>query len=832
MNLFALAAKITLDVAGFNDGIEKAEKVFNGFTSVIQKGASAISSIGSGLSTGISTAVSVMQTSLSGITTAIEKIDSVGTSAVKVLGSVATAAKDVGLALGKESIDSYADYEQLVGGVDTLFKDASETVQAYADSAYEDVGMSANDYMEMVTAFAASLMQSLDNDTDAAAEKANLAIQDMMDNANKMGTATESVQNAYKGFAKNNYTMLDNLKLGYGGTKEEMERLLADATELSGIEYDMSSLADVIDAIHVIQDEMDITGTTALEASTTISGSLSSVKASVSNLKTAFASDDLSLDDKIGQTLESLETYATNVLPRIESIFNNSIYVLNQYSGTVGSLLGNMAKEIKEKAPGLIDEAFAAINTAISNLSKDSKDIKEAAEAIIKKLAEGITGTISSIEPAADDIIGGIASGLITYKETTLNLGLTIIQDVASGISNNLSEIESSAKSVLDEFVKKVTDEKKLKDLAEDAVDIVVAVANGISYAVDKLVPAAMDVILAFGEALVEKDAVEELVRAAGNVVTSFIGGFTEERLDKVFEVGGEILNQILSAIAGDEENEGVANKIAKAALQLITALGKKIVENAPEMGEKAEELLNQFVGWFAVSGNLEMLDDAAAAIVTGVFSLAGAAIDAIEGFVTSILNKIYDYFTGHTAEEVIGDAAEYLAGIFRSKFVESLVFGAFDLIFRSDSSKEFFGSIISPFTTLADWVNDDTYYTDLRREYGYSNASENNHQMESNILKSSVAELNEQFGIGTIEIDDELQKKIDEVDAAKKQLEEDAAAEKAAALEKAAASGTAFPTSGTNVTINQTINATAQSPSELMKEALYRAEQAVIFGE
>ncbi|NCC05945.1 MAG: phage tail protein, partial [Proteobacteria bacterium] len=177
------------------------------------------------------------------------------------MGAVAVAAGAAAVKLGKEVISAYADYEQLVGGVDTLFGEASQSVQRYAENAFKTAGMSANEYMETVTGFSASLIQSLGGDTTKAAQVADMAITDMADNANKMGTDIASIQNAYQGFAKQNYTMLDNLKLGYGGTKSEMERLLADAEKISGIKYDLSSFSDLTEAIHVIQTEMGITGT-------------------------------------------------------------------------------------------------------------------------------------------------------------------------------------------------------------------------------------------------------------------------------------------------------------------------------------------------------------------------------------------------------------------------------------------------------------------------------------------------------------------------------------------------------------------------------------------
>ena len=196
----------------------------------------------------------------------------------KALKGVAVAGAGAFVAVGTAAIKSYADFEQLKGGVETLFKDSADVLMGYADRAYQTAGLSANDYMETVTSFSASLLQSLGGDTEKAANYADQAIIDMSDNANKMGTSMEMIQNAYQGFAKQNYTMLDNLKLGYGGTKEEMQRLLDDAEKISGIKYDISSFADVTQAIHVIQTELGITGTTALEASSTIQGSASAMK--------------------------------------------------------------------------------------------------------------------------------------------------------------------------------------------------------------------------------------------------------------------------------------------------------------------------------------------------------------------------------------------------------------------------------------------------------------------------------------------------------------------------------------------------------------------------
>lgn len=299
---------------------------------------------------------------------------SIGSAAVKFGKTVAVGMVAAGTAVAglvTKSVQSYAEYEQLVGGVETLFKTSADKVQEYANNAYKTAGLSANEYMETVTSFSASLLQSLDNDTAAAAEKANKAITDMADNANKMGTDMSSIQNAYQGFAKSNYTMLDNLKLGYGGTKEEMARLLEDAEAISGIEYDISSYADIVDAIHVIQTEMDITGTTAKEASTTIQGSFSSMKGAWQNLLTAMSAKELPVGQYVKAFVDSVSTVADNLLPRIRIALDGVVQLVNQLAPQIVSaipmLVSALLPAVVGAATSLIAAAGAKLNIAWQN---------------------------------------------------------------------------------------------------------------------------------------------------------------------------------------------------------------------------------------------------------------------------------------------------------------------------------------------------------------------------------------------------------------------------------------------------------------------------------
>lgn len=322
-------------------------------------------------------------------------------------------AEALGKAIGKvgdtvkQSIGNFAEYEQLVGGVDTLFKDSSQKVQKYAADAYKTAGLSANDYMAQVTSFSASLLQSLDGDTNAAADAANQAVIDMADNANKMGTSVESIQNAYQGFAKQNYTMLDNLKLGYGGTKTEMERLLADAEKISGIKYDINNLNDVYSAIHVIQGELGITGTTAKEASTTIKGSAASMKAAWNNMLTGIASGTGNVQDIVHGFIETVKTTVSNLTPVLEEIVNQLPGVFSELTTAVVEMINTTVPEL---LPPLIEGLVALIPTLVEGLIT-----------LITILCENFSAIIQPIIDALPTIIMSIVNALLNNLPTLIN---------------------------------------------------------------------------------------------------------------------------------------------------------------------------------------------------------------------------------------------------------------------------------------------------------------------------------------------------------------------------------------------------------------------------
>lgn len=413
MTLFDLAAKITLDSSEYERGINNAKGKSGGLANALKKG--------------LATAAKV------------------GTVAI-------TAASGAVAALVKSSVDGFAEYEQLVGGVETLFKGSADVVQKYAAEAYKTAGLSANEYMETVTSFSASLLQSLGGDTEAAAKYANTAITDMSDNANKMGASMESIQNAYQGFAKQNYTMLDNLKLGYGGTKEEMQRLLDDAEKLSGQKFDLSSYADIVDAIHIVQTEMGITGTTAKEASETISGSVASMKSAWKNLVASFGSDNADLGALIDNVVESAKTALGNIVP-----------VASKAIRGVSSAISGLAPVVAKELPGLITSLLP--------------DLLKAGKSLLVGIGKGLVQSIPVLVDTAKSLVNSVLD--------ELGIGDTIgnfMDKIIGPVSDAFDRIKAAISPVTDAISEYITGGQAMEDATSFISTAVGALADGIAF--------------------------------------------------------------------------------------------------------------------------------------------------------------------------------------------------------------------------------------------------------------------------------------------------------------------------------------------------------------
>ena len=446
----------------------------------------------------------------------VEKDSSKLKSILSKVGSVAsTAMKGVGVAVGTAttavaglvtaSVNAYAEYEQLVGGVDTLFKNSSEKLQEYADEAYKTAGMSANEYMNTVTSFSASLLQSLGNDTEKATEYANQAVIDMSDNANKMGTSMESIQYAYQGFAKQNYTMLDNLKLGYGGTKEEMERLLEDASKLSGIEFDISSFADVTQAIHVIQENMGIAGTTAKEASTTIQGSLNSVKGAWENLLVGMTNPNADFDTLIQNLVDSIATAGENLLPAIEqaligvselidSLFpliaqkipDLIVQVLPQLISAGTGIVTSLVTGIQQNLPALVQGAIQIVTQLLTTLLSLLPQLLDMGAQILMQLVIGIGQALPELIPQAVNAVTTIVENLIDNIDLIIEAGMQLLIGLAEGLINAIPQLIEKIPIIIDKLLNAIIE--NLPKLLEMGVELVVKLAVGLVQAIPTLV--------------------------------------------------------------------------------------------------------------------------------------------------------------------------------------------------------------------------------------------------------------------------------------------------------------------------------------------------------
>lgn len=406
-----------------------------------------------------------------------------GLAAAAKVGAAAVSAAATGIAaLTKKALNNYAEYEQLVGGVDTLFKDSSAKVQEYAANAYKTAGLSANEYMDTVTSFSASLLQSLGGDTEAAADMANVAITDMSDNANKMGTDMASIQNAYQGFAKQNYTMLDNLKLGYGGTKEEMQRLIDDANALNAAQgkytnYSIESYADIVSAIHDVQVEMGIYGTTADEASTTIQGSVSSMKAAWSNLLTGIADDNADFKTLIEQFVDSLVTVGENIIPRINIIIQGLTQLITEASQTiipmaVQILLENLpsivaagmdliialVSGILDNIDMLIDCVLEMVDVIVDKLIDNLPKLIDGGIRLIAALANGLIRAIPNLVSKIPQIISSIVKGIISGIPAIFDVGKNIVEGLWNGIKSMGSWVSGKVKDFFGGIVGGVKD--------------------------------------------------------------------------------------------------------------------------------------------------------------------------------------------------------------------------------------------------------------------------------------------------------------------------------------------------------------------------------------
>lgn len=552
----------------------------------------------------------------------------IGTIAKWGAAAAATAATATA-ALVKSAVTAYADYEQLVGGVETLFKDSAGEVQKYATNAYQTAGLSANEYMETVTGFSASLLQSLDGDTKAAAEKANVAITDMSDNANKMGTSMESIQNAYQGFAKQNYTMLDNLKLGYGGTKEEMQRLLEDAEKLSGQKFDLSSYADIVDAIHVVQTEMGITGTTAKEAATTIQGSVNMTKAAWQNLVVGIADDTQDFDVLVNNFVESVTTAGNNILPRVEIALKGVGTLVEKLAPIIAKTVPNI---VSTTLPSMIKAGTSMIRALLDGLLKAVPELIPCFKDIINQLIEVIVDNLPLIIEAAVTIAGAIVSGLVEALPDILDAGIELIQSLAQGLTNGIPTILSTAITIVSQLASTLI--QNVPQIVQTGIQLLLGLANGILQAVPQLLQELPGIITQMVENILS--CIPMIIECGIELLTSLVDALPQI-IQSIVAVLPQIINGIIEALLGH------IDEIIQAGIKLLVAL----IDALPQIIDTICKALPQIIE--AITGALlEHLDDMIyagvdlfMALITNLAEIKNALASKMPEIIASIVRAI-----------------------------------------------------------------------------------------------------------------------------------------------------------------------------------------------
>lgn len=501
---------------------------------------------------------------------ALQSLSSAGKACGKAIAVGSAAATAAIAALGTQAIKAYGDYEQLTGGVETLFKESADVVKNYANEAYISSGLSANNYMETITGFSASLLQSLGNDTAKAAEYGNQAVIDMSDNANKMGTSMESIQNAYQGFAKQNYTMLDNLKLGYGGTKEEMQRLLNDAQKISGVQYDLSSFADITQAIHVIQTEMGITGTTAEEASTTIQGSFNMMKAGWANLLTAMTDPNQDLSAIIDNLFQSVMTFGDNLIPRVQNVLQG-----------ISTALEKFAPMLIEKIPALIEQLIPSLTAGINSLLNT-------VTSLLSGIIPMLLNVAGELAPTITNIVMQIGNMIIQNLPLLIDAALQIILTLAQGLTEALPQMIPNIIDVVLSIGNTLIDNLDL--LVDTAIEMVIALADGLIQGLPILIEKAPQIVIKLYEKLVEN--APKLIDAAIQLIVTLGKGLIANIPVLVKNIPAIIKAMFAALTAG-------AQIMATAGKHLIQGLWNGIADTVEWLKGKVKGVVNKIKSWF-----------------------------------------------------------------------------------------------------------------------------------------------------------------------------------------------------------------------------------------
>ena len=557
----------------------------------------------------------------------------------QAINSAISGLKSLGSALisvGKQAITSYADYEQLVGGVETLFGESAGIVQEYANQAYASAGLSANEYMETVTGFSASLLQSLDGDTKKTAEYSNRAIKDMSDNANKMGTDMSMIQNAYQGFAKQNYTMLDNLKLGYGGTKTEMQRLIKDASKLTDVQKELGitvdandmSFGNIVNAISVVQSEMGIMGTTSKEASTTISGSVNAMKSAWSNLLTGIADDNADFSQLVDNFVNTLIG-----------------------EGGKGGVLGNLLPRIKIAIQGIGKLFMALVEDVLPQILKEIPSLLEGLGptlmSSINSLIEAVLSAMQQLLPYIGQLIPQIAQMLIDLLPQLLVVGIQLILSLAKGISEAIPQLLEMLPDLITNIVEVIQD--YLPDIINTGIEILLGLINGILEALPQLIEMLPEIIDTIVTVLL--DNIDLIIEAGIELIIGLTEGIMNalpQLIEKIPTIIYRIVETLISKLPQ------IIQTGAKIITSLIEGLGSmipKVISKAGEIGKAIIDKIKEFP-----SKMIQIGTDLVKGLWNGISDAKNWIMDKIGGWCDSVVQGIKDFFGIHSPSTLFRD--------------------------------------------------------------------------------------------------------------------------------------------------------------------------------
>lgn len=610
-----------------------------------------------------------MNESMKDATNSASKMSSVmkgiGSSAIKVgkgLAVAGAAAATAVTALVSKSVGAFADYEQLTGGVETLFGASGRSVEEYAQSvgksvsdiqgkydslmsaqnavlenankAYMTAGMSANEYMDTVTGFSASLISSLGGDTNKAADYANSALVDMSDNANKMGTDMESIKNAYQGFAKQNYTMLDNLKLGYGGTQAEMKRLLGDAQKLTGQKYDISSFADITQAIHAIQTQMDITGTTAKEASTTISGSWGSLKAAFQNVLVGLTTGGDMFDQSLDALINTAVTFGQNIIPAIKGALSGIGYLIEGLAPVIGETIPPL---INDLAPTLANSAVSLILSLVNGLTQNATQFSECLSNMIIVAVAGISTVVPQLLDAASKIVSNLMQGLTNSMPQIVNGAVTLVEGLVNGLVNNIPLLIMGAVQLVASLANGLI--ANLPRIIDAGVNLITGIVSASYSMMPQIIQNGMQLVVNLAVGLVR--AIPQLIAALPRITGAIVKGFKSVNW---FDLG----------------------------LQLIKSIWKGIKSIGSEMWNGVKEKTSELWGGVknAVSEKLNNIKSAYDAHGGGLKGATFAAIEGVKEYYRTGYDAI-NQLTGGKLGEIINAVGEKME-VVKSKFGEA----------------------------------------------------------------------------------------------------------------------------------------------------------------